>query len=83
MSTSELFDGRGVAEINDHVKRATKARLIRQRLPPILRIQFFGSVGILHNRCSRDKQPSFFSSTTKNLLAGCCVGFVLSGKCTM
>ncbi|CAK9882049.1 unnamed protein product [Sphagnum jensenii] len=34
-------------------------------------------------KCSRDKQPSFFSSTTNNLLAGCCVGFVLSGKCTM
>jgi hypothetical protein len=79
-------DRRAVAEINDHFKRATKARLICQGLPPILslsRIQFFGLVGILHKRSSRDKQPSFFSSTTKKFLPGWCVGFVLSGKCTM
>ncbi|CAK9236353.1 unnamed protein product [Sphagnum troendelagicum] len=56
MSTSKLF-----AEINDHLKRATKARLIRQRLPPILRIQFFGSVGILHKKM-------FERQTTKLLL---------------
>jgi len=83
---NQEVDRRAVAEINDHFKRATKARLIRQGLPPILslsRIQFFGSGGILHKRSSRDKQPSFFSSTTQKFLPGWCVGFVLSGKCTM